>query len=106
MKISTKKEIEEFINRQTQLADNQIVTLSVNPEHVFGGEQGGSVNQKCKNRQAGCQISTNEKIVQTTKQEAAVELLILASAITSNISFGIGWGLLSPSYINFFHYEI
>lgn len=61
MKISTKKEIEEFINRQIQLADNQIVTLSVNPEHVFGGEQGGSVNQKCKNRQAGCQISTNEK---------------------------------------------
>lgn len=51
-------------------------------------------------------LARMKKIVQTTKQEAAVELLILASAITSNISFGIGWGLLSPSYINFFHYEI
>lgn len=51
-------------------------------------------------------LARMKKIVQTTKQEAAVELLILASAITSNISFGIGWGVLSPSYINFFHYEI
>lgn len=58
MNNSTKKAIEQFINHRIQLADNQIATLSVNPE-VLGGT-GETTNDRCKNRQAGCKVSTNK----------------------------------------------